>query len=121
MAEFGELLRRLRAGRSQKDVAADLEMPVTTLSTLENRESAPRGPVLEKLARYYGVSLTYFYAPEIKPTSAAKAWLQTVSQQVITKNTIAAHAPPNYPEEANTKFAERIREKKHRAKTSHNE
>jgi len=121
---FGGLLRRLRGTRQQKDVAAELGMPVTTLSTLENQDSVPRGIVLKKLSDYYGVAVTYFYsspAQEVQPSDTAKAWLDTVRHNPINedkKEVIATHAPPDYPEEIKKRFAEKIREKKH-AQTSH--
>jgi transcriptional regulator with XRE-family HTH domain len=114
MQNFGELLRRLRGGRSQREVAGELQMPVTTLSTLENQQSVPRGPVLKKLAGYYGVSVSYFYtssATEMKPTSAASAWLQTVRRDSNVKETIATYAQPDYSEEIKNKIAEKIAEK----------
>ena len=43
MPKFGELLRRLRGDRSQREVADELGMPVTTLSTLENQEPSREG------------------------------------------------------------------------------
>jgi transcriptional regulator with XRE-family HTH domain len=126
MPNFGELLRRLRGGRSQRDVAGELEMPVTTLSTLENQQTVPRGPVLKKLADYYGVAVSYFYsssATEMKPTGAASAWLQTVRQNSNVKETIATYGAPEYSDEVKNKIAERIaekiNEKKRGSKTSH--
>ncbi len=117
---FGQLLRRLRGTRSQKDVAGDLGMPVTTLSTLENQDTVPRGPVLKKLADYFGVPLTYFYAAptsEMRPSDAAKEWLLALQRQSANKDTIATHGPPEYPEHIKQQFAERIKQKK-RAETS---
>lgn len=119
MPTFGELLRRLRGLKSQKTVAGELGMPVTTLSSLENQSQVPRGPLVEKLANYYGVPLTYFFASpksEPKSTDSAREWLKTISQNVAVKDGIAAHAPPDYPEEIKNHFAQKIREKKH-AKT----
>jgi hypothetical protein len=89
-------------------------MPVTTLSTIENQQSVPRGPVLKKLAGYYGVSVSYFYsssATEMKPTGAASAWLQTVRRDSNVKETIATYAQPDYSEEIKNKIAEKIAEK----------
>ncbi len=126
MPDFGQLLRRLRGGRSQREAAAELQMPVTTLSTLENQQSVPRGTVLKKLAGYYGVSVSYFYsssATEMKPTGAASAWLQTVRRDSNVKETIATYAQPDYSEEIQDKIAEKIaekvNEKKRGNKTSH--
>lgn len=126
MPNFGELLRRLRGGRSQREVAGELQMPVTTLSTLENQQGVPRGPKLKKLADYYGVSASYFYsssATEMKSTEAASAWLQTVRQNSDVKDTIATYASPKYSDEVKNKvaekIAEKINEKKRGSKTSH--
>jgi transcriptional regulator with XRE-family HTH domain len=120
LMHFGELLRRLRGTRSQKDVAGDLGMPVTTLSTLENQETIPRGPVLKKLADHFGVPLTYFYSPpttEMRSTDAARDWLLSLKRPSSQKNTIATHAPPEYPDDVKRQFAEKIKQKK-RAETA---
>ena len=119
---FGELLRRLRGTRSQKDVARDLGMPVTTLSTLENQDTVPRGPVLKKLAEHFGVSLTYFYAATtsgIQPNDAAKEWLHSLKESSVDKNAIATHAPAEYPDDIKQQFAEKIQQKR-RAETPNN-
>jgi len=115
MPNFGELLRRLRGSRSQKEVASSLNMPVTTLSTLENQDQVPRGAVLKRLADYYGVPLMYFYqstASEMAPSDSAREWLDFVRRGSVDKNEIATHAPADYPEEARRLFAERIRQRK---------
>jgi transcriptional regulator with XRE-family HTH domain len=120
MPTFGELLRRLRGSRPQREVAADLKMPVTTLSSLENQDTVPRGLVLKRIADYYGVSLTYFYqsaTSEMKPSQSAREWLHSLRQDTmaIAKDTIATYAPPDYPDDVKTRFAERIRQKRHAA------
>jgi transcriptional regulator with XRE-family HTH domain len=126
MPNFGELLRRLRGDRSQREVAAELQMPVTTLSSIENQQTVARGPVLKKLADYYGVSISYFYtssATEMKATGAASAWLETVRRDSNVKETIATYAHPDYTDEIRSKIAEKIAEKmsekKRGNKTSH--
>src|SRR5690348_15201180 len=100
MPNFGELLRRLRGDRPQREIAEDLRMPVTTLSTLENQETAPRGPVVRKLASYYGVSVSYFYSTastEMKSSAAASAWLKKVRTRSDVKDgVIATYAAPDY-------------------------
>ena len=58
MAHFGERLRLLRGRRSQKRVAEELQIPPTTLSTLENQENLPRGEMLQKLTNYFGVQVS---------------------------------------------------------------
>ncbi len=118
---FGELLRRLRGSRAQREVAAELNMPVTTLSTLENQEATPRGAVLKTLSDYYGVPMSYFYSAttsRFQSHDAAREWLLSVKKQSVTKNEIATQAPPEYPEDVKQRFAEKIRQKK-RAETSH--
>lgn len=120
---FGELLRRLRGARTQKEVASDLEMPVTTLSSLENQDSVPRGPVLKKLADYYGVQVTYFYsAPtsEMSSSSTAKEWLLSLREKPgVAKDAIATLAPPDYPEDVKKQFARKIQQKKHADVANH--
>jgi len=96
--------------------------PVTTLSTLENQETVPRGPVLRKLASYYGVSMTYFYqqtVPEMRPSNSAREWLDILRGKPVVKDAIATHAPPEYPDDIKKQFAEKIREKKRNATTPH--
>lgn len=125
MPTFGEILRRLRGSRSQKEVAADLQMPVTTLSTLENQESVPRGPVLKRFADYYGVPLSYFYtssSSEMKPTAGASAWLRTLRQGgdvPHAKETIATYASNDFSDDLKRKIADRIAEKLNEKKRAH--
>jgi transcriptional regulator with XRE-family HTH domain len=94
MEHFGERLRRLRADRSQKAIADALGIPQTTLSSLENQKSVPRGDVLNKLATFFSVPVSYFYsAAEPVPSEAAKAWLQQLkSEDVKGRETVAAHS-----------------------------
>jgi transcriptional regulator with XRE-family HTH domain len=96
MENFGERLRRLRGARSQKDVANDLGVPVTTLSSLENQDTVPRGEVLQKLVELYKVPVSYFYnsdKTQVKPSDAAKAWVQEqLPASTETKATDAALA-----------------------------
>ena len=111
MDGFGVLLRRLRGHRTQKEAASDLGMPVTTLSTLENQFSIPRGSVLKKLANYYGVPVTYFYSvpsTAMQATSSAKAWLQKVKQFESKENVIATSADADFPEDLKLRVAQRI-------------
>jgi transcriptional regulator with XRE-family HTH domain len=70
MNSFGERLRELRkrTGLSQAEIAElinqqfrDTRMSQTTLSALEQRVSAPRQEVIEMLAEYYNVPITYFF------------------------------------------------------------
>lgn len=113
MEHFGERLRRLRADRSQKAVADALEIPQTTLSSLENQKSVPRGDVLNKLATYFGVPVSYFYsAVEPVPSEAAKAWFQQLkNEDVKGRETVATHS--SLPVDAATKkaIAAKLKEK----------
>jgi putative transcriptional regulator len=95
MGNFGDRLRRLRAERSQKEVATELGLPVTTLSSLENQDTIPRGEVLQKLAEYYKIPISYFYksnSPEVKASDAAVAWVQQLPASTQTKASDAALA-----------------------------
>jgi transcriptional regulator with XRE-family HTH domain len=98
-------------------------MPVTTLSSLENQESVPRGPVLKRLADYYGVEITYFYsAPtsEMSSTSTAREWLLSLRDKPgVAKDAIATLAPPDYPDEVKKEFARKIQQKKHAQTANH--
>jgi transcriptional regulator with XRE-family HTH domain len=94
MEHFGERLRRLRADRSQKAIAESLGIPQTTLSSLENQKSVPRGDVLNKIAAFFAVPVTYFYSPaDPEPSEGAKAWLQQLKNQDIKgRETVATHS-----------------------------
>jgi len=95
MEHFGQKLRNLRGSRSQKEVATALGMPPTTLSSLENQESAPRGEVLQRLAEYFKVRIDYFFrtpSPEPKASDAARDWLYRVRQPAKGKQTVATQA-----------------------------
>lgn len=115
MAGFGDSLRRLRGSRTQKEVAFELGMPVTTLSSLENQDTVPRGAVLKRLADYYGMPLSYFYsAPsaEMKSTDAAKAWLRQLKNSQVKSNAIATFASPDFPEDLKERIAHTIKQRK---------
>jgi transcriptional regulator with XRE-family HTH domain len=67
---FGEKLKglRLALGKSQAEVAREIaemfeeiRISQTSLSALEQRDTAPRQEVLEVLAQYYSVPITYFF------------------------------------------------------------
>lgn len=112
MENFGHRLRRLRGDRSQKDVAADLGIPVTTLSTLENQETIPRGEVLQKLAECYKVPISYFYkqiAAGIEASDAAHAWVRQLGDPAEGKDTVATQSNIQLDEKDLEKIAERIR------------
>lgn len=117
---FGELLRRLRGIRSQREVADALGMPVTTLSTLENQQDIPRGPVLKRLCEFYGVPPTYFYrqqAATMKDTSSAKAWLQLVRDDAFRddaseKEAIAFSGPLDISDTLKKQISAKLKEKK---------
>jgi transcriptional regulator with XRE-family HTH domain len=62
MAEttLGKELRRLRAGRSLRDVAADVGISHSLLGQIENDGvDLPRRETMDALAHYYGVPLEY--------------------------------------------------------------
>jgi transcriptional regulator with XRE-family HTH domain len=95
MENFGERLRRLRGERSQKEVATKLGLPITTLSSMENQDTIPRGEVLQKLAEYYKVPISYFYKSspaQVKASDAAVAWVQQLPASTETKTSDAALA-----------------------------
>src|SRR5690348_13160216 len=96
MARFGELLRRLRGARPQKEIAGELGMPVTTLSTLENQNDLPRGPVLKQLCEFYSVPASYFYGEASVKTrniEPARAWLRSVRENSFHKDAVAFDGP----------------------------
>ena len=112
MEHFGKRLRRLRGDRSQKEVASEVGMPQTTLSTLENQEAVPRGEVVERLAKFYNVPVAYFYpSPPARATQAASAWLKSLKQPARGEDTVATHATLVLDEETKQKIAERIKQK----------
>jgi transcriptional regulator with XRE-family HTH domain len=112
MSTFGERLRRLRAGRSQKEIAESLGMPQTTLSTLENQQAVPRGDVLNRLAEFFGVAVTYFYdVPATPPSDAAKNWLQQLKQDVKGHETVAFHSSVQVSSDIKETIAKKLREK----------
>ncbi len=114
MEKFGQRLRRLRGDRSQKEIAAELGMPVTTLSTLENQDTIPRGEVLQKLAECYKVPINYFYKAscgEIKASDAAHAWVQQLREPAKGKDTVATQANIQLDDKTKEKIAERMRQR----------
>lgn len=121
MEKFGDRLRLLRGQRSQRAIARELGMPVTTLSTLENQDAVPRGAVLRKLAEFYKVPLSYFYessSMELKSTDAARAWLHKLREYPQGKDTIATQANFDLDEQTKQKIAEKLRKTHERVSVS---
>lgn len=118
MAHFGERLRMLRGTRSQKEVAKGLRMPQTTLSTLENQQTVPRGEVLRRLADYFGTGVDYFFPSEsAQPSAAARAYLRSIRHAIPDSKTVVTHSTLQLDGETKNKIHERIRQK--HAQTSH--
>jgi transcriptional regulator with XRE-family HTH domain len=115
MLSFGQRLRLLRGNRPQKDVARALKIPPTTLSTLENQESVPRGEVVQRLARHFGVPVTYFYPQQSQParvSERAKGFLRSIRENPVQgRDTIATHAAPDEGLELDDETKELIAEK----------
>jgi len=113
MENFGERLRRLRGDRSQKAVADELRMPQTTLSSLENQPSVPRGDLLQKLAAHFKVPLTYFYESREsgpKTTDAARAHLSSLLKPMKGRNTVATQASQPVEKVIRERIAAKIEE-----------
>ena len=114
MENFGERLRRLRGNQTQKEVARALNIPQTTLSTLENQPGIPRGEVLERLAAYFRVPVAYFYPQRSEPSVAserAKDFVRSLRQDSPeARDTIATHASPDevFDDETKQLIAEKI-------------
>ena len=109
---FGRRLRRLRGERSQKELAEALGIPTTTLSSLEQQETVPRGPMLQRLADYFGVSRDYFYPPDTRTTMGAREWLRQLRHTSFSgRPTIATHADIDFDDEAKARFAENVRQR----------
>jgi transcriptional regulator with XRE-family HTH domain len=110
--QFGERLRRLRGDRPQKSVAEALDIPQTTLSSLEKQVSVPRGDILTKLADFFRVSVEYFYdEPEIQSSESAKLWLQKLRANLKGRETIATHAKDPLDPKVREKIAAIIKAK----------
>jgi transcriptional regulator with XRE-family HTH domain len=109
---FGERLRRLRGDRPQKSVAEALDIPQTTLSSLEKQQTIPRGELLAKLAEFFGVPIDYFYdAPQPESTKSAKEWLDSLRGDLKGRDTIAAHSRDLIGSSDREKIAQKIKNK----------
>jgi transcriptional regulator with XRE-family HTH domain len=118
MANFGQRLRRLRGDRSQKEVAGGLRMPATTLSSLEGQPNVPRGEVVQKLASFFRVPITYFYSdspPAAKATDAARQYLKQLLQPTHGAETVATQSNVLLNDDERKKLAELLN---NNAKTS---
>lgn len=112
MEHFGERLRRLRGDKPQKSVAEALDIPQTTLSSLEKQESIPRGDILKKFADFFGIGIDYFYdAPEPQSSKPARAWLEHLRSDLKGSTAIATHSRVPLGEKAQNKITEVIKEK----------
>jgi transcriptional regulator with XRE-family HTH domain len=112
MEKFGERLRKLRGERPQKEIAAHMGIPTTTLSTLENQDTIPRGEVLRKLADCYKVPISYFYeaaSPKVRSSDAAHAWLQSLREPAVGKDIVATQSTAQLDDDTLEKIAERMR------------
>lgn len=112
MEHFGERLRRLRGDRPQKSVAEALDIPQTTLSSLEKQSSVPRGDILTKLADFFRVPVEYFYnEPDLQSSESAKSWLERLRTNLKGRETIATHAKAPIDPKVREKIAELIKAK----------
>jgi transcriptional regulator with XRE-family HTH domain len=99
-------------------VAAELEIAATTLSTLENQQALPRGEMLEKLAGYYQVPISYFFPNEpTKPSAAATGYLQSIRRTDPRPHAVATHSTLDLDHDKLVKIREKMRQK--RAEASH--
>jgi transcriptional regulator with XRE-family HTH domain len=97
-------------------------MPVTTLSSLENQSTIPRGEMLKRLADYYKVTVNYFFdmsGAEPGVTDVARAWLQRLREPAKGKDTVATQANIMLDDQTKERIAERLR--KRNAKVSNDE
>lgn len=62
MAEAGKRLRELRGIRTRSGVSRETGIPYTTLQAYETGTREPTGPVKQKLADYYGVSVESIFS-----------------------------------------------------------
>jgi putative transcriptional regulator len=109
---FGKRLRRLRGERSQREVASDLGIPTTTLSSLEQQETVPRGPMLRRLIEHFGVSLDYFFPTESKASRPAREMLRELrGRNFNVAPTIATHSSMDFEEKDKEQFANLLKAK----------
>ena len=89
-------------------------MPPTTFSSLEAQETIPRGEVLRKLADFFRVPLSYFYAdstPSLKPTDAARDYLRRLREPISGPDAFATQANVILDDGSRQKLAELFRRK----------
>ncbi len=112
MQHFGEKLRRLRGDTPQKAVAGALDIPQTTLSSLEKQKTIPRGDILKRLADFFAVPVEYFYdVPPVQPSEPAKTWLRQLRTDMKGRDTVATHSGVPLDAETREKIAQKIRKK----------
>lgn len=57
----GSILRELRGERSRQEVADSCKISISALSMYENDARRPRDEIKERLAEFYGVSVTSIF------------------------------------------------------------
>ena len=70
--QIGEKIRALRATRpelSQEKLAKEMETTANTISRWETAQYKPSAADLERLSRFFGVSISYFF-PELQGQEA---------------------------------------------------
>jgi transcriptional regulator with XRE-family HTH domain len=112
MEHFGKRLRRLRGERSQREMAEELGVPTTTLSSLEQQESVPRGPMLQRLCDHFGVAVDYFFPAERKSITPAREWLRELRGRSFDgASTIATHSVAALDESTKEQIAKHLKAK----------
>ena len=98
---FGSKLQRLRVrqGKSQRDVASELtrsfagfKISQANVSHLERRRDAPRQEILNILAKYYGVTVDYFYRATVDSYEVRKpkiaSYLETLQHRTHSEGAV---------------------------------
>lgn len=71
---------RKRAGKTQKEVAADVEITAAALSSYENGRKQPQLDYLVRLANYYGVTLDWLCGLEDKTEMLGSDYLRYLTK-----------------------------------------
>lgn len=94
---FGERVKELRNARgiTQEKLAADLDIPESTIRRLETSEGLPRKERIEMIASYFNVSIDYLMGRDVKEVvyKTSKSKNETILKEIVEKYNVDLTMP----------------------------
>ena len=117
MSYFGLLLKtiRIKSGKTQIQMAEDLNVQQTRISYLERLKAAPKDEMIELLANYFSVPISYFYEDSSgNSDDIVMGYLDSLSKEPDSNDKspydLVLHAMSGLSEEKMAEFTDMVRE-----------